>query len=125
MKTRNKGMIPMEVKSSLKLSKLDGHLLESNYYIDYVFFTPPITEKVEDSTTISRDLDIDATTKDKFDKENKMVRGHMLSHMANNLFDLFVKNKLAKSIWIPWKRIIELMMLESRSMPLENESDFR
>ncbi|PPD82028.1 hypothetical protein GOBAR_DD21031 [Gossypium barbadense] len=41
--------------------------------VDYVFFNPPITEKAEDSTTIFRDSDIDATTKDKFDKENKML----------------------------------------------------
>ncbi|KAK5785735.1 hypothetical protein PVK06_040350 [Gossypium arboreum] len=38
-------------------------------------------------------------TKAKFGKDNKMVKGHMLSYMANNLFDLFVKNKSAKFIW--------------------------
>ncbi|KAH1083048.1 hypothetical protein J1N35_022809, partial [Gossypium stocksii] len=43
--------------------------------------------------------DINATTKAKYEKENKMVRGHILSHMSNNLFNLSVKDKLAKSIW--------------------------
>ncbi|KAA3456982.1 ty1-copia retrotransposon protein [Gossypium australe] len=67
--------------------------------VDYVLFNPPIIEEVKDFATVLKVSDVDATTEAKYDKENKMVRGHMLSHMPNNLFDPFVKDKSAKSIW--------------------------
>ncbi|CAH9094480.1 unnamed protein product, partial [Cuscuta epithymum] len=35
----------------------------------------------------------------KYEKDNKTVRGHLLNHMINNLFDLFVSYKSAKTIW--------------------------
>ena len=35
----------------------------------------------------------------KFEKDNKMVRGHPLNHMTNPLFHLFVIFKSAKIIW--------------------------
>ncbi|KAK5819132.1 hypothetical protein PVK06_024093 [Gossypium arboreum] len=68
------------------------------FEVDYVLLNPPIVEEARDTDTIPGDSGIDATTKAKYEKCNKMVRGHMLSHMANNLFDLFVKDKLAKYI---------------------------
>lgn len=34
-----------------------------------------------------------------YEKHNKLVRGHILNHMPNNLFDLYISNKSAKSIW--------------------------
>ncbi|KAL0411131.1 UNVERIFIED_CONTAM: Retrovirus-related Pol polyprotein from transposon TNT 1-94 [Sesamum latifolium] len=37
--------------------------------------------------------------KQKFDRDNKTVRGHLLNHMNNSLFDLFVSHKSAKDIW--------------------------
>ena len=36
--------------------------------------------------------------KKKYEKDNKIVRGHLLNHMANNLFDLFINQKSAKVI---------------------------
>lgn len=49
---------------------------------------------------------VSAPTKDivdgarrRFDKDNKTVRGHMLNHMTNVLFDLLVNIKSAKQIW--------------------------
>ncbi|VFQ69816.1 unnamed protein product [Cuscuta campestris] len=41
----------------------------------------------------------DDQAKRKYEKDNKTVRGHLLSHMTNPLFDLFIPNKSAKSIW--------------------------
>ncbi|XP_011100540.1 uncharacterized protein LOC105178708 [Sesamum indicum] len=38
-------------------------------------------------------------TKLKYDRDNKTVRGHLLNHMNNSLFDLFVNYKSAKEIW--------------------------
>lgn len=35
----------------------------------------------------------------KFEKDNKTVRGHMLNHMINGLFDLFVVFCSTKAIW--------------------------
>ncbi|KAH1047585.1 hypothetical protein J1N35_038369 [Gossypium stocksii] len=63
--------------------------------VDYILFNTPAIEQVENSTSVPTYPD---ATKAKFEKENKLVKGYMLSHMANNLFDLFVKDKFAKSI---------------------------
>ncbi|CAN1159986.1 hypothetical protein LINPERPRIM_LOCUS21963, partial [Linum perenne] len=35
----------------------------------------------------------------KYQKDNKTARGHILSHMTNIIFDLFVNNRSTKSIW--------------------------
>ncbi|PPD92319.1 hypothetical protein GOBAR_DD10723 [Gossypium barbadense] len=64
--------------------------------VDYVMFNPSTIEQVGDSTSIPTNPN---ATKAKFEKDIKLVRAHMLSYMANNLFDLFVKVKSAKSIW--------------------------
>ncbi|KAK5771125.1 hypothetical protein PVK06_047300 [Gossypium arboreum] len=93
--------------------------------VDYVLFNPPITKEVEDSMTVLRDAKINAKKKVKYDKDNKMVRGHMLSHMANNLFDLFTKNKSPSLSEILWRRSMKLMMLGSRSMSLESGTNSR
>ncbi|KAL0451381.1 UNVERIFIED_CONTAM: Retrovirus-related Pol polyprotein from transposon RE2 [Sesamum latifolium] len=37
--------------------------------------------------------------KAKYERDNKTVRGHLLNHMTNTLFDLFVNQKSAKEIW--------------------------
>ncbi|PNX67014.1 hypothetical protein L195_g055397 [Trifolium pratense] len=37
--------------------------------------------------------------KKKYEKDNKTARGHLLTHMADNLFDLFINQKSAKAIW--------------------------
>ncbi|KAK4392790.1 hypothetical protein Sango_2056800 [Sesamum angolense] len=41
----------------------------------------------------------DVEAKAKFKKDNKTVGGHILNHMTNSLFHLFVNQKIAKSIW--------------------------
>ncbi|KAL0344373.1 UNVERIFIED_CONTAM: hypothetical protein Sangu_1324700 [Sesamum angustifolium] len=38
-------------------------------------------------------------TKQKYDRDNKTVRGHLLNHMNNSLFILFVNYRSAKDIW--------------------------
>jgi len=35
----------------------------------------------------------------KFEKDNKTSRGHLLNHMTNSLFNLFITFKSAKIIW--------------------------
>ena len=47
-----------------------------------------------DGTDISKT--IDDGTRRKLEKDNKTVRGHLLNHMSNPLFDLFVTFKYAK-----------------------------
>ncbi|KAK9028621.1 hypothetical protein V6N11_025774 [Hibiscus sabdariffa] len=39
------------------------------------------------------------TAAEKYAKDNKTVRGHLLSHMSNKLFDMFHKERSAKVIW--------------------------
>ncbi|XP_021737331.1 uncharacterized protein LOC110703861 [Chenopodium quinoa] len=36
----------------------------------------------------------------KFERDKKLVRGHLLNHMKNNIFDLYIKFKSAKEIWV-------------------------
>ena len=52
--------------------------------------TTPITEKTNQANV---------EFKKRFDKDNKTMRGHLLNHMMNLLFDLFVIQKQAKVIW--------------------------
>ncbi|KAL0285969.1 UNVERIFIED_CONTAM: hypothetical protein Scaly_2804600 [Sesamum calycinum] len=100
------------------LSKLEP-LAETNYKrrsikllicfeqlaIDYVFFTiPPEAEIPAEALSISitpvttgKRPEEDAKVKD--DRDNKTVRGHLLNHMNNTLFDLFVNKKSEKEIW--------------------------
>ncbi|KAL0342697.1 UNVERIFIED_CONTAM: hypothetical protein Scaly_1932300 [Sesamum calycinum] len=35
----------------------------------------------------------------KYDRDNKIVRGHLLNHMNNSLFNLFLNYRIAKEIW--------------------------
>ncbi|VFQ69567.1 unnamed protein product [Cuscuta campestris] len=94
--------------------------------VDYVLFEDAPTDFVEDVNTTDDSTaptaDVAATkavatpekskrtaskdkakgddqAKRKYEKDNKTVRGHLLSHMTNPLFDLFIPNKSAKSIW--------------------------
>ena len=64
--------------------------------VDYVLFTDaptiPVQGDAEEITTFIKAVE-------SYEKHNKLVRGHMLNHMPNNLFDLFVANKFAKSIF--------------------------
>jgi len=41
---------------------------------------------------------LDYATMKKFKKDNQMIRGHLLNHMTNPLFDLFVTFKYANII---------------------------
>ena len=76
--------------------------------VDYILFsdipsaepenpdTPitPVSSSPSDSTTKTN---ID--TRKKYFNDNKTVRGHLLNHMTNSLFNIFVKQKYAKDIW--------------------------
>ena len=44
-------------------------------------------------------ITVDDVVKRKFEKDNRTMRGHLLNHMTNPLFDLFVTHKFAKEIW--------------------------
>lgn len=65
--------------------------------VDYVLFT-----NVEDNGAAALPLNdkaADDQMKKKLEKDNKTIRGHMLNHMSNTLFDLFVNVKSSKKIW--------------------------
>ena len=53
----------------------------------------------DDGTVKGKSNTTDVETMKKFEKDNKTVRGHLLNHMTNPLFDLFVIFKFAKIIW--------------------------
>ncbi|KAA0026033.1 ty1-copia retrotransposon protein [Cucumis melo var. makuwa] len=55
---------------------------------------PPTTVAVTDQ--VKKDQVIDP---EKYAKDNKTVRGHLLNHMSDPMFDLFVVQKSAKDIW--------------------------
>jgi len=57
------------------------------------------TVTYNDGTIKDKSRTITEKTIKKFEKYNKMVRGHLLKHMINPLFDLFINFKSAKIIW--------------------------
>ncbi|KAL0378952.1 UNVERIFIED_CONTAM: hypothetical protein Sradi_3200700 [Sesamum radiatum] len=72
--------------------------------VDYVLFTTPEPEASTETSTVAITSVIPGNrpqddAKAKYDRDNKTVRGHLLNHMSNTLFDLFVNQKSAKEIW--------------------------
>ncbi|KAL0405667.1 UNVERIFIED_CONTAM: hypothetical protein Slati_3880600 [Sesamum latifolium] len=75
----------------------------------WITFYSQIHQKVPPQTTNASTAIVTASQTDsskrddelkvKYDKDNKMVRGHLLNHMTNTLFDLFVNHKSARAIW--------------------------
>nr|XP_033508327.1 uncharacterized protein LOC117273298 [Nicotiana tomentosiformis] len=92
-----------------KLEPLDGNnykrwsqkllIFFEQFVVDYVLFTKPPANVVADSSNVATIVVADDAAKKKFEKDNKTVRGHMLNHMTNPLFDLFINYKYAKVIW--------------------------
>ncbi|XP_075103456.1 uncharacterized protein LOC142178036 [Nicotiana tabacum] len=85
-------------KTLSDLSKLES-LDENNYKLDYVLFIDPHADIVAESSNTANTVVADDAAKKKFKKDNKIVRGHLLNHMTNPLFDLFINYKSAKVIW--------------------------
>ncbi|XP_070045426.1 uncharacterized protein [Nicotiana tomentosiformis] len=67
--------------------------------VDYVLFNEPPADIIVDSPNVATTVVDDDNAKKKFEKDNKTVRGHLLNHMTNPLFDLFINYKSAKVIW--------------------------
>ncbi|KAL0291151.1 UNVERIFIED_CONTAM: hypothetical protein Sradi_7032800 [Sesamum radiatum] len=77
--------------------------------VDYVPFTDPpeITPQTTDASTVivtTSQTVRDSSKRDdelkvKYERDNKTVRDHLLYHMTNTLFDLFVNHKSARTIW--------------------------
>ncbi|KAL0325120.1 UNVERIFIED_CONTAM: hypothetical protein Sradi_5081300 [Sesamum radiatum] len=77
--------------------------------VDYVLFTDPpkITPQTTEASTAIVTTSQTATNssrredelKVKYERDNKTVRCHLLNHMTNTLFDLFVNHKSARTIW--------------------------
>ena len=72
--------------------------------IDYVLFNEapnPCDTTTDDEATppVTSSVKSNEETIKKFDKDNKTARFHMLNHMSNTLFDLFMIHKSAKVIW--------------------------
>ncbi|XP_075096171.1 uncharacterized protein LOC142174282 [Nicotiana tabacum] len=63
--------------------------------VDYVLFNELPTDNTNTTTIVVADY----ATKNKFEKDNKIVRGHLFNHMSNALFDLFINYKYTKVIW--------------------------
>ncbi|KAL0319909.1 UNVERIFIED_CONTAM: hypothetical protein Sradi_5252400 [Sesamum radiatum] len=89
----------------------DGHkkllIFFEQLDVDYVLFTnPPENPQLTSDTTTAivsaTQTETNRTNDDqkvKYERDNKTVRGHLLNHMSNTLFDLFVNQKSAKEIW--------------------------
>ncbi|XP_016432970.1 uncharacterized protein LOC107759520 [Nicotiana tabacum] len=92
-----------------KLEPLDGNnykrwsqkflIFFEQLEVDYILFNDPPTDIVTDNSNSANIIVDDDATKKKFEKDNKTVRGHLLNHMTNPLFDLFINYKSAKVIW--------------------------
>ncbi|KAL0292118.1 UNVERIFIED_CONTAM: hypothetical protein Scaly_2604200 [Sesamum calycinum] len=76
--------------------------------VDYVLFIvpPEITPQTTDASTVivtSSQTMTDSSKRNdelkvKYERDNKTVRGHLLNHMTNTLFDFFVNHKSARTI---------------------------
>ncbi|KAL0451543.1 UNVERIFIED_CONTAM: hypothetical protein Slati_1132400 [Sesamum latifolium] len=75
--------------------------------VDYVLFTTPPKPEVPAETsfvaitpfTTEETKNSAEDAKVKYDRDNKTLRGHLMNHINNTLFDLFVNQKSAKEIW--------------------------
>ena len=52
-----------------------------------------------DGTVKGKTKPADEATLKQLEEDNKTIRGHLLNHMSNTLFNLFVTSKYAKIIW--------------------------
>ncbi|XP_070057462.1 uncharacterized protein [Nicotiana tomentosiformis] len=93
--------------------------------VDYALFNEPPADVVADSSNAAATIVVDDATKKKFEKDNKTVRGHLLNHMTNPLFDLFINYKSAKVIWDCLEKKYGADDAGKRSMWLESGSSFR
>ncbi|XP_070046393.1 uncharacterized protein LOC142169572 [Nicotiana tabacum] len=92
-----------------KLEPLDGNnykcwsqkllIFFEQLEVDYVLFNKSPADVVDDNSNTVTTVIVDDTAKKKFEKDNKTVQGHLLNHMTNPLFDLFINYKSAKVIW--------------------------
>ena len=67
--------------------------------VDYVLFKVLSINGSNTNIDPSNVIIVDDVVKKKFEKDNKIVRGYLLNHMTNPLFDLFLNYKSAKEIW--------------------------
>ncbi|XP_074276914.1 uncharacterized protein LOC141600571 [Silene latifolia] len=84
----------------------EGFRFEGKLEIDYVLFSdPPAAVTEPDATSIETTPPVISVVKSnaeaikKHDKDNKTAKCHLLNHMTNTLFDLFMVHKSAKTIW--------------------------
>ncbi|KAL0457742.1 UNVERIFIED_CONTAM: hypothetical protein Slati_0401400 [Sesamum latifolium] len=100
-----------------KLEPLDGTnfkrwsqkllIFFEQFDMDYVLFTDPPKTPHQTSDASTAIVTASQTETDrpnvefkaKYEKDNKTVRDHLLNHMTNTLFDLFINQKSAKEIW--------------------------
>ena len=92
-----------------KLEPLDGHnyrrwalkiqMFFEQLEIDYVLFKDPPMPSVEQSPPNPQAVKTNEERIQKYEKDNKTARCHLLNHMTNTLFDLFMIHRSAKAIW--------------------------
>ncbi|XP_060190419.1 uncharacterized protein LOC132619578 [Lycium barbarum] len=83
-----------------KLEPLDGNNFK--HWSQKLLFEKLLVDVPNTPTDVSDDaatIVSDDASKKRFEMDNKTVKGHLLNHMTNPLFDLFVTNKSAKEIW--------------------------
>ncbi|XP_075075906.1 uncharacterized protein LOC142162833 [Nicotiana tabacum] len=83
----------------LKYTTIAGTSVACFQKFDYILFNDPPVDVVANSSNVATVIVVDDVAKKKFEKDNKVVRGHLLNHMTNPLFDLFINYKSAKLIW--------------------------
>ncbi|XP_070048696.1 uncharacterized protein [Nicotiana tomentosiformis] len=98
-----------------KLEHLDGNnykcwshkllIFFEQLEVDFVLFNELSANVVSNTTAVFDGSNtivaivVDDAAKKNIKKDNKTVRGHLLNHMTNPLFDLFINYKSAKVIW--------------------------
>ncbi|XP_075081971.1 uncharacterized protein LOC142166476 [Nicotiana tabacum] len=91
-----------------KLEPLDGNnykhwsqkllIFFEQLEVDYILFNEPPDDVLADSSNVATTVVAGDVAKKKVEKDNKTVRGHLLNHMTNHLFDLLITYKSVKVI---------------------------
>ncbi|KAK4737007.1 hypothetical protein R3W88_000704 [Solanum pinnatisectum] len=103
-----------------KLEPLDGNnfkrwsqkllIFFEQLEVDYVLFNEPSMNGSNTTIDSSNVMVVDDIAKKKFEKDNRTVRGHLLNHMTNPLFDLFKKYVVGQ--WIKFQMVDNKPIME-------------
>ena len=83
--------------------------------VDNVLFKEPSMNGSNTTTNSSNFITVNDPVKKKFEKDNKIARGHLLNNMTNPLFDLFYTINMQNKYRSVWKRNMVLICRKEKT----------